>query len=316
MLVGQEARHEAEREQQHRHQQQQRAELVARVGAHRERELVLRQARHRERPADHGRRAGGRAQQHDRAAQPQRDHGEPAGDADDPGEQRAARVGQHQADLEQGDPRPGERVERRVAGAPRAQPQQRQEAQRRHQPGRVPIAERRAQAGVGLVRGQPAGEDLRQQRPAADDQAREREPVQHRGPLPGREPRERHRAGEGEQVGQRPARLDPRVRRRERPQGRERRVRGQQREGQHHGPAVQRAGARLRQHQRGGHQERPERHQPDLDVGRALQAEAAVGDERARGEDERDGAGDALRSAARPGARPPARPAPARRPPG
>ena len=52
-LGREEARDQAEREQQHEHQQQQRAELVAGVGAHRERQLVRRQAGHRERPADH-----------------------------------------------------------------------------------------------------------------------------------------------------------------------------------------------------------------------------------------------------------------------
>ncbi len=66
-------------------------------------------------------------------------------------EQRAARVGQHQRDLEQRDPGPRQRVHGRPPGAPRAEPQQRQDPQRGRQPDRVPVVERRAQPRVDLL---------------------------------------------------------------------------------------------------------------------------------------------------------------------
>ena len=69
-----------------------------------------------------------------------------------------------------------------VAGAARGQPQQRRHAERRHQPDRVPVAERLAQARERLVGRERVREDLRQQRPAADEQAAERDAV--RAPPP------------------------------------------------------------------------------------------------------------------------------------
>ena len=175
-----------------------------------------------------------------------------------------------------------------AAGAPRAEPEQRQHADRGGQPDRVPVVERRAQPRVGLVLGERAGEDLRQQRPGAHRDARQRDPVQHRRPAPGRQARERHRAGEGRQVGEGAVRLDPGVRRSERPDDRDRRVGGEQGQREERGRAVQALRARTRQQQRRRAQQRAEPHQRDLDVGGPLQPQPAVGDERGPGQHERD----------------------------
>ena len=175
-----------------------------------------------------------------------------------------------------------------AARAARAEPDQRRDAERGHQPDGVPVAERRAQPRVGLRLGQPLREDLRQQRPARDEDARERDPVQHRVPAAGREPGERHRPGEGHQVGERPAALDPRVRRRQRPEHGDGGVRGQQRDEQQRGRAVQLADPRPGHEQRRRAQRGAEQHHERLDDRRALQAQAAVGAERGAGEDERD----------------------------
>ena len=75
---------------------------------------------------------------------------------------------QQQADDDDAEPRPGERVERRVAGAPRGEPQQRRDADRRRQADAVPVVERRPQARERLVRRERGGEDLGQQRPGAE----------------------------------------------------------------------------------------------------------------------------------------------------
>ena len=128
-------------------------------------------------------------------------------------QQRAARVGEHQRHVEQQpERRPGERVDRGVAGAPRGQPQQRRHAERRHQPDRVPVAERLAQARERLV-GAPA----RSGRPwsPAPSRRRARTPARRpRAPPPSgprHEPHERQRARERDQVGERAVRLLPRV---------------------------------------------------------------------------------------------------------
>ena len=85
----------------------------------------------RERPEDQRRGARRRAEEADRAAQPQRHDGEPDDEPDRQREQRAARVGEHQHELEQRDARPGERVDRRAARAAGAEPEQRRDARAR-----------------------------------------------------------------------------------------------------------------------------------------------------------------------------------------
>ena len=123
------------------------------------------------RPRRHERRRRGARGQHRDAAQAQRDDREPERAAAGQREQRAARVGEQQSDEQQPERGVGERVERRVARAPRAEPQHAGTAERGHQPDRVPVAERLAQARVDLVGVQRAREDLGQQRVAADDHA-------------------------------------------------------------------------------------------------------------------------------------------------
>ena len=97
-----------------------------------------------------------------------RNHSADAGHQRD---QRAARVGEHHRHQQHADRRPGERVGGRVAGAAGGEPQHRRHAERGHQPDGVPVRERLAQPRVRLVRSQRGGEDLGQQRPAADEQA-------------------------------------------------------------------------------------------------------------------------------------------------
>ena len=172
------------------------------------------------------------------------------------------------------------------------EPQQREHADRRGQPDRVPVVERSAQPRVGLVLGERAGEDLRQQRPGAHGDARERDPVQDRRPAPGRQARERHRAGERRQVREGAVRLDPGVRRSERPDDRDRGVGRQQRQREERGSAVQPLRARPGQQQRRCAEQRADAHQRDLDVRGPLEPQPAVGDERGRGQDDGDRRGE------------------------
>ena len=67
-------------------------------------------------------------------------------------QQRAARVREQQADDQQPERRPRERVQRRVAGAARGEPEQRRNPERRRQADAVPVVERRPQARERLVR--------------------------------------------------------------------------------------------------------------------------------------------------------------------
>ena len=88
-------------------------------------------------------------------------------------QQRAARVGEQEGHDEQSERRIGERADGRMARAPGAQPQARRPRGGGHEAHGVPVAERLAQAGVDLVGVQRAGEDLGQQRVAADHHAGE-----------------------------------------------------------------------------------------------------------------------------------------------
>ena len=198
-------------------QQEQRAELVPRVRTSGQRNLVGRQRVARERPRHHRCGRDARRQQRRHRPQPQRHDREPEHQPERERQQAAARIGQHQADEQDPQPRPCERVDDRRAGAPRGDPQERRHAERRHQPDRVPVAERLAQAGERLVGRQRLGEDLGGQRPPADEHAAQPDPAQDRRPAPRHEPHQRQRARERRHVGERPARLEPRVGRRQRP---------------------------------------------------------------------------------------------------
>jgi hypothetical protein len=287
-LGREEARDEAHRQQAEQQQEGQRAELMPGVLAHGERQLVRREAGHRERPCDQRDRARRGAEEHDGAAQPKRRDREPDDQPHPEREERAARVGEHQHELEQGDARPGERAGDGAARAARAEPDQRRDAERGHESDGVPVVERRAQPGVGLLRRERLGEHAREQRPRRDDHAGEREAVQQRRPAAGGEPRERHRPREGREVREGAARLDPGVRRRQRPRDRGGREGGEQPDAEQRAAAVQALHAGARHEQRRRAQRGAEHHEHDLDPRRALEAQAAVGRERGAGEDERD----------------------------
>ena len=171
--------------------------------------------------------------------------------------------------------RPRERVDRRAARAPRREPQQRWHAQRRHQPDGVPVAERLAQAGEGLVGREPLGEHLGHERPAAHEHAAEADAVEHRCPAIGHEPHEREPSGQGGDVGERAIGLEPRVGGRQRPVDRQRGVERERRQREQRQPAVQRRreppGDQCAGHQRGARQ-----HHRHLGPGRALEPQAAV----------------------------------------
>ena len=113
---------------------------------------------------------------------------------------------------------PGERVERGVAGAPRAEPQQRRDAERRGEADAVPVVERRAQARERLVGRERGGEDLGQQRPAGRARRRRsRSPASSALQLPGRSrPSASPPASDGE-VRERAVGLQPRVAGHQRP---------------------------------------------------------------------------------------------------
>ena len=220
---GREPDRQPDAEQHHRLQQQQHAQREARVRAIRRDQVVLGERLLGEGPADDPRRGQAGCQQRDRAAQPQRHEREPEREPDAEREQRAARVGEHQADEQEAERGIGERAARGVAGAPRSQPQQGRHAERCHQPDGVPVAERRAQAGDELVLGEP----LRETPWSAALQRRSpRRPVRHPAstapPRPGARRARRQRSGERGQVGEDAIGLEPRVRGVDRPSDRQR----------------------------------------------------------------------------------------------
>jgi hypothetical protein len=260
---------------------------MARVDAGGERHVVGRERVAREGPGDHGPRGRRGGQQRQHPAQTQRHGGEPHAEPEQQRQQRAARVGEHDAGEQQPEPGPGERVGGRMPGAARGQPQQRRDAERGHQPDCVPVAEGLPQARVGLVGGERAGEDLGQQGPPAHDEAGQRDAVQHRRPAPRRHPHEREPARERRNVGEGPVGLEPGVAGGDRPHDRDRREDRQRREGQQRQPAVQpprRApGQDSPRHQHGAAED-----QADLGPRRPLEPQAAVGAERDRSQHDAD----------------------------
>jgi hypothetical protein len=98
-----------------------------------------------------------------------------------------------------------------VPRAPRPEPQAARDTERPGEADGVPIAERLAQAGVGLVGIQGAGEDLGEQGVATDHDGRDDSRAEERGPAVRRDPHERHAGREHDGVRQRPAGLDPAV---------------------------------------------------------------------------------------------------------
>ena len=164
------------------------------------------------------------------AAQPQRHDREPERAADGDRQQRAARVGQQHGQQQDPHDGVGQRVDRRVARAARAQPQRRRHAERRSQADGVPVAERLAQPRVDLVGGQRAREDLGQDRTEADRDRRGAERAEQRAPPGADGARQGHGAREDQQVGERAVGLQPGVRRLDRPRDRQRGEPGEDRE--------------------------------------------------------------------------------------
>jgi hypothetical protein len=179
--------------------------------AQRERGLVLREGVLAERPRDREHRTDGADPEDRRAAQAQRHDREPHGAPGDEREQRAARVGQQQRDEQQGEHGIGQRVDRGVAVAARAEPQAPWPAEGRDQPDGVPVPERLAEPGERLVGVQRRREHLRHQRVRRDHGGRDDRRVDERAPAAGGEAHERDAGAEGREVGQRAARLQPGV---------------------------------------------------------------------------------------------------------
>ena len=196
---GEEADRQPGGQQRDEHQQQQRAELVAGVRARGDASAVVGgQPVLGERPGDDAaRRRRADAEQRDRAAQPQRHDDEPERDARS--RARAARRA-NRTSIRQtsSSPSPGQASALTAAWPERraAEPQQRRDARARPS-ARPRSSSRTARAGGRRSRRrQRAREDLRQQRPAADDHAGRARRRAGPRPAAGREPRERHRAGE------------------------------------------------------------------------------------------------------------------------
>ncbi len=103
----------------------------------------------------------------------------------------------------------GECRERCVAVSARAQPDGDRDADGRSQPDRVPVAERLTQPRVGLLLGQGAGQDLRQQRVDADRDGGDQHGAEHRAPALRRESHQGGSRREHEQPGQPGVGLDP-----------------------------------------------------------------------------------------------------------
>ena len=229
-----EADRQAGQRQQAEHRDDEDPELHAGLLAQVDGDAVVRQRGLAERPGRRGARARrGDEQQRRRAQAPRRDRRDPERPADHRRQQRAARVRQEDRQQDEAERRVGERVERLVAGAPRAEPQQPRHGERGHEADAVPVAERLRQPGVDLVGVQRGGEDLRQDGIRADDDAGQRDRAEHRAPAMRDGMCERRRRREDRQVGERPVGFEPRVRRvrgpRDRQRG-ERRERGHERD--------------------------------------------------------------------------------------
>ena len=259
---------------------QQRAELVARVGAGGHRRLVDGEPVLLERP-QHERGGGDRASDQRRdGAQAQRHGGHPHGEPDRQRHQRAARVGEHQAH-QHAIPSSGHAsaLSDRRAGAPRGQPHQGGDGERRHQPDQFQYSKGARRRACCSSAASEAGKTLVSSAHSAHQDRAEQDAVQQLRPAAAAASRTSATApGEHGQVRERPVGLDPRVGGRERPHDRERGV---------DAPAARtpapprcRRGGRGSSRQAAPNSGAAEQHQPDLDVGRRLEPHAAAGDER------------------------------------
>ena len=195
--------------------------------ARRQRDVVVGQRRLLERPRDHGRRGHSGDRQQRERPQAQRHQHEPQRRADDRGEHRAARVGEHERDQQQRERRGGERVEDAVALAAGAEPQARRDPERRRQPDRVPVVKRRLQAREAVAGVEALGDHVAEDRVGGEHDRRDQQARDHAAPARADQPHERDRAGEGRRVGERAVGLEPGVGGRDRPADRQRGQRGE-----------------------------------------------------------------------------------------
>ena len=139
----------------------------------------------RQRPDGDHRAAGDAEAEHQRGAQPQRGERKPAAARDDRGDQCSARVRQHHDRGQDRQRRHAQRAQDPPGGRPRAGPHARRQAHRGHQPGGVPVVERRPQARHRVVGVQRSREHLDDERPGADHRRRGRERAEQRRPASG-----------------------------------------------------------------------------------------------------------------------------------
>ncbi len=248
-------------------------------GARGQRDLVAAQRVPGEVPGDDRAGAERAHDQHARAAQAQGHKAHPGGHAHRERRQGAARIGEHQGDDHQPHRRVGERAEKRMPRAPRAQPQAPDGAHRRRQADRVPVAVRFLQARVYVGCVEPVGEHLREQRIAAHRHRREHDRCEQGAPAAGRDPHERDGGGENAAVGEHPPRVLPARVGRHRPYDRQA---GERREGEQQTDRPESVGAGA-----GGHEHHDARHddtrgerEGQLERGHRREVESAAGEER------------------------------------
>ena len=197
-------------------------------------------------------------------------------------EQRAARVRQEEGDQHEREQRVRERVDRRVAGAARAQPDRRGHRHRRGRAERVPVEQRLRQPRVEVVGADRRRPYARRERVEDDRRRPDEQSAQQDQPAVRQQPGDAERGREDGEVGERPVRLDPAVVGRDRPGDRQRRERGEQPEQRERHRARQPAGAAP--HDRRGGDQRAADDERHLGAGRRPEHLAAASDEGDGGE--------------------------------
>ena len=216
--------------------------------------------------------------QHCGPPQPQRHHREPAGQTDDRRQHGAAGIRQDDDRQQDSDGRDGQRAQSRATFAPRSGPHTPGQAERRHQPGGVPVVERRAQPSERLARIEGRGKDLEDQRIGADEGGQRGDRADQRRPACGHQAGKRDRAPENRQVGDGSAGLLPRVVRLHRPGDGNA---GQGRDGEEQGQGRAAPGGRPCSPKQHRNRERdPDQQQDDLSPGVGPLLDTAGGQER------------------------------------
>ena len=231
----------------------------------------------REGPRGRDRAADRPQREQQRPPQAERDEHEPAAETDRAGDQRAARVGQHQDGDQHRDRGDGEPSEPAAHARARTGPQAGGQAERGHQSGRVPVRERHAQAAHRIAGVERGREHLGEQRVPAGHHGHGPDGPHERRPAGRGEPGQRHRGAERGQVGERAVRLHPRIGRLHGPRDRGVRQRGERRKQGHRDRAPgASAGAEQDDGQAAAGADRDQR---DLDPGVRGQLGAAGGSE-------------------------------------